>query len=132
MSKILAIVAAFLLFQPIGATVAMAAEYPEHLSKNVDATLKQKKAEKILLMLKAIGISDPDIREFAYKVEERTKDGYLMLHQEEVIGGKLSFRYKLKPNVSVRQLELQYVPDDSNFEYTARTNSVMMNYKFNF
>lgn len=124
--------AALLLIQPIIASMAAAAENPEHKHQNAKENLKQKKAEKLLMMMEAIGISDPDIKEFVYKVNGRMQDGYLMLHQEEIAGGKLSFRYQLKPRVKAKQLELKYVPDDSNFEYTARTNSIMVNYSFSF
>ncbi len=133
MNRILAVAAALLLIQPIEMGVATAAENPEHLTKDAGVSLKQKKSEKILIMLKALGISDPSLTEFVNNVEGRTKNGYLTLHQEDdVLGGTLSFRYEMKAKIGTKQIELHYAPKDSNFEYKARTNSVMMNYKLRF
>lgn len=132
MKRVLAIVAAFLLFDPIEASVATAAEKPEHLTTNASVASKQKKVEKFLMMLKAIGLSDPALTEVIYTVESRTKNGYLMLHQEDIADGVLSLGYKLQPKIGAKQLELKYTPKDSNFEYKAHTNSVMLEYKMKF
>lgn len=135
MNKILAVVAALLLIQLVElveTSVATAAENPEHLTKRADVSLKQKKAEKFLMMMKTIGISDPNLTALVRMVDSNTKNGYLTLHQEEIAGGTLSFTYKLEPKVGVKHLELLYVPKDSHIEYRARTNSMMVNYKLKF
>lgn len=135
MLKNLAVVAALLLAFII-TNVATAAENPEHFTKLADAKFKSKKSEKILKMIKAVGISDPDITNLVNQMDERTKDGYLTLHQEKIdggtLGGTLSLRYELHSGVKVKQLELRYAPDNSNMEYTARKSAVMANYKFKF
>ncbi|MEQ1789863.1 MAG: hypothetical protein ABL857_05405, partial [Rickettsiales bacterium] len=88
--------------------------------------------EKILFMIESLGISDPDISAFVYEIDNRTKDGYFMLHQKRVAGGTLSLRYALEPKISTRKVELLYAPDNSHTEYSVRTNSVMINYKLKF
>lgn len=131
----MAVVAALLLNLPITTGVAAAADNIGHSpEKQEDAKifLKQKKAEKIIVMLNSMGIDNPEIIEFVNTVNNRTKDGYLMLHQENITEGTVSLRYKLKPAIGIKQLELQYKPQDSNMEYRLHSNSVMVNYKFSF
>lgn len=132
MNKKLAVVAALLLVQPIIADVATAAENTERFKKNAGASLKQKRAEKILVMMRALGISHPDFTALVYDIDRRSKGRYLMLHEEKISGGTLSLRYTLEPKVSIKQIELLYVPEDSNTEYSVRTNAVMVNYKLKF
>ncbi len=132
MNRLFVVVAALLLVQPVKVNVAVAAENPEHFNKHADASLKQKKSEKLLMMMKSIGISDPNLTALVNIVDANTKNGYLTLHQEEIAGGTLSFSYKLEPKIGMKQLELLYVPKDSHVEYRARTNSVSVNYKLKF
>ncbi len=132
MNRLLVVVAALLLIQPIKIDVAAAAENPEHFTKHANANLKQKKAEKLLMMMKSLGISNPNITALVNTVDANTKNGYLMLHKEDLSSGTLSLSYKLEPKIGVKQLELLYIPKDSNTEYKARTNAVMVNYKLKF
>ncbi len=132
MNRLFVVVAALLLVQPVRVNVAVAAENPEHFNKHANGSLKQKKSEKLLMMMKSIGISDPNITALVNIVDANTKNGYLTLHQEEIAGGTLSFSYKLEPKIGVKQLEILYVPKDSHVEYRARTNSVSVNYKWKF
>ncbi len=137
MNKLLAVVAALLLIQlTIILCVAAAAENPEHLDKYANAPIKQKKVEKLLAMLRSIGISDPQITSFANEINERHKDGYFMLREERIetpmSEGNLTLRYATDRGVGIRQLELNYSPDDSHTEYSIRSNSAMVTYKLHF
>lgn len=132
MNKKLAVVAALLLVSPVVTDVAAAAENPNHLNKDAGASHKQKRAEKILLMMKALGISDPDITALVHDIDKRSRSGYLMLHEEKISGGSLSLRYTLEPRISTKQIELHYAPDNSNTEYSVRTNAVMVKYRLKF
>ena len=136
MNKMLAVVAALLLIQPTIIGVAAAAEDPEHLDKYAGAPLKQKKVEKLLAMLRTLGISDPQITSFANEINDRHKNGYFMLRQERIetpmSEGNLTLRYATDRGVGIRQLELNYTPDDSHTEYSVRTNAAMVTYKLHF
>jgi hypothetical protein len=139
MNKILSVVTALLPIMLIAVAslaieinVAVAAENPEHFSKDAGVSLKQKRAEKVLLMMKSLGISDPDITAFIREIDGRSKNGHLLLSEEKIAGGTLSLRYALEPKISAKQIELLYAPENSNTEYSVRTNSVMMNYKLKF
>lgn len=132
MNRLLVVVAALLLIQPIKTSVAAAAENPEHFTKHANASLKQKKAEKLLLMMKSIGISDPNLTSLVNEINDRSKNGYLMLREEKMSGGTLSLRYAIEPKINVKQLELLYVPENSHTEYSVRSNAVMVNYKLKF
>ncbi len=132
----MAVVAALLLIQPAITGVATAADSPEHFDKYADATLKQKKVEKLLAMLRSLGISDPQITSFANEINERHKDGYFMLHQERIetpmSNGSLTLRYATEGKIGIRQLELNYTPDNSHTEYSLRSNAAMVKYKLRF
>lgn len=132
MNKILAVVAAFLLTRLITISVALAAENPEYPTRDAGVFLKQKKSEKILFMMKSVGISDPDITALVNEIDGRSKDGYLMLYQEKISAGTLSLRYALEPKINAKQVELLYVPDHSHTEYSVRTNAAMVSYKLKF
>ncbi|MEZ5691540.1 MAG: hypothetical protein R3D71_07740 [Rickettsiales bacterium] len=127
-----AIVVALLLDLLIWSDVAIAADKNRHSSENVKVELKRKKMEKLLIMMNTVGVDNPKIISFIQIVNKHTKDGYLTLHKREMYDGTLSLRYKLSPKINSKQIELRYVPDDSNFEYSAKTNSLMVNYKFRF
>ncbi len=146
-------VAALLLIQNIFIhnKLAVAAENNEHSNRRyADANHKPKsqkafeeassknsrKAEKIIVMLKSIGISDRDTMELVNDIDARTNDGHFLLHEEKIssdfTNGSLSLRYDLQPRIKTKMLELHYTPDNSNTEYSIRTNSVMVNYNFSF
>ena len=136
MNKLLVVVAALLLVKPIEISVAAAAEKPEHFTQHANANHKQKKADKIIAMLKTLGISDPEVTSLVNEINTRSKDGYFMLREERIstgiTSGTLTVRYATKAKIGTKQLELLYAPDNSNTQYSVRTNAVMVNYKLNF
>ena len=136
MNRLLVVVAALLLVKPIEISVAAAAENPEHFTQHANANLKQKKADKILAILRTLGISDPEVTSLVNEINTRSKDGYFMLREERIetgiTSGTLTVRYATKAKIGTKQLELLYAPDNSNTEYSVRTNAVMVNYKLNF
>ncbi len=137
MNKTLAVVAALLLGQVAIINVAAAVEIPgnpgpEYLSKDTNASHKQKKAEKLLGMMKSVGISDSGIARLVNEVDANTKDGQLMLYKNEVAGGKISLRYEFNPDMNNKKLGLFYQPENSHTEYSVHTNGAMVRYKFKF
>lgn len=132
----LAVVAALLLIQPTKISVAAAADIPEQSHKYADAPLKQKKVEKLLAMLRTLGISDPEITSLANEIDERHKDGYFMLRQERIetpmSNGNLTLRYATEGKIGIKELELNYTPDNSHTEYSLRSNAAMVTYKLHF
>lgn len=133
MSKISVVVAALLLIM-IENHVAVAAEIPEHTTQYANASLKQKKVDKLLEMLRSIGISDPGITRLANEIDDSHRDGYFLLHEEQVENGNLSLRYTTENGggVGIKHFDLHYSPENSHTEYSVRSNSVMVNYKLNF
>ncbi|MEK6745649.1 MAG: hypothetical protein AABY33_01270 [Pseudomonadota bacterium] len=130
--RIISVVVAALLLVMIENHVAVAAENLEHKSKYANANLKQKKVDKILEMLRSIGISDPEITKLANEIGNRRGDGYFLLHEEQITGGNLSLRYVTEGKIGIKQLELHYAPENSNMQYSVRKNAAMMNYRLNF
>ena len=116
------LVVAALLLTTLTASNA-AADDPEHLSKN---------AQKIVATLNMFGINDPQIRDFIAEANSHVKNGYVNLATQEVMGGELSFRYALSVPGAPRRLELNYAPEDSHVNVTARTDSFMVTYKLKF
>ena len=128
------VVAALLLAQP--ANVAVAAEFPEqdHAYDLTDAGDKHtsKKARKVLVLLRAIGVNDPDVMEFVQGVDARSQDGYLTLHEEKLESGSLKLGYAMEGKVGIKQMELRYEPEDSHMTYSARPTGVLAQYKVKF
>lgn len=124
MSKTLAIATVLAL---LGGT-AIAAEPTE----SSDPEYQSKNARKFVKMLAAMGIDDPRVKNFVGDVDERVEDGYLRLAEERTMGGTLTLHYELSGGFGGKQAELLFTPDDSNFQYSARTNAVMMKYQLRF
>lgn len=126
-------VVAALLLVMIENHVAVAAEMPKHTQQYANGSVKQKKVDKLLEMLKSIGISDPEITRLVNEINSRHYDGYFLLYEERIAGGNLSFRYSTEGGgVGVKHFELLYAPEDSHTEYSLRSNVVTVNYKLNF
>ena len=129
MSKNLLVVAALLL---ASSSMAAAADISTHLTQNADQIRTQKRAEKIVMALSAVGISDPALTELVQEVSTRTKDGYFLIHEEKIADGRLRINYQTKPGLNLKQLELHYTPEDSHMEYYARKDAVMATYSLKF
>lgn len=91
-----------------------------------------KNAQKVLIILKNLGISDPDIKDFIDRVDSRSHDGYLHLTEEKAMGGKFELKYELDSRVSARQLQLTYTPNESRVQAIARTDGITVNYHLRF
>ena len=90
-----------------------------------------KNAQQVIAVLNTIGINKPEVQQFINDTDSQINNGYLNLSEQQTWGGKLSLHYQLD-GVGVRQLELQYRPTDSNFGVTARSDSLMIGYRFSF
>ena len=122
MSRTRLVVAALLL--TFLADVAAAAENPKHQSKN---------AGKTLVLLAAMGIDSAEVVDFVEYIDRRVDNGKIHIAEETVLGGKLSFGYRLEDKIGVKQFELRFTPSDrSNWAATATTEGVLVNYNIKF
>jgi len=119
--KVLAIAAALLMSLALS---AKAADSPEQQSTN---------AQKLLATLNQVGINSKEVTDFVTETDSRIdKKGTMPLAEEDIMGGKLSFRYDVKALPSGRQFELRYTPDDSHVNVVARTNILQVSYHLEF
>ncbi len=91
-----------------------------------------KKVRKVEVILNSLGINSAEVRQFIDAVDERVEGGYLNLAEDRIAGGRIVLHFQLGGGVTAKQLELKYTPDNSNWEATARTNAVMVNYRLQF
>lgn len=92
-----------------------------------------KKMQKVAAYLATIGINNPKIIAFTSTIGERIEeDKQLRLTEEHFDTGRLVLHYKMRPKLSTRQMQLKFQPYESHSEFTATTNSLMWNYKYNF
>lgn len=122
MVKIKSVVAALLLVATPNMAVA-AEDEPGQKSKN---------ARKALIILGHIGADSKEIRNFVEKIDSRIEGDYLTFAKERIETGTIRFHYRLGEGVRLKNFELQYAPDDSNWNATARPDSVMVNYSYKF
>jgi hypothetical protein len=119
------------LLLPFISGIAEAAQNPEQMSKK-----QSKHARATLVVLGEMGINQPEIVEFVNYVDKNLHHGYLRIAEERAFGGTLSLKYKFtgrdESPVSKRGPVLQYIPDNSHWEYTAGTEGVMVNYRLKF
>lgn len=99
------------------------AEEVQELSKN---------SKKIIIIMNSVGLNNKDLHQLVHYVDSRVDDGYFNITEEQVVGGKISLQYELGTKIGTEQFQLKYAPENSNFEYTARTNAVMVNYNLKF
>ena len=121
MTKLALVVAALLLTGL--ACNAVAAEEKKRQSKN---------AAKVLATLEKIGLKGDEIKNLISEIDDRVERKHLRIFsQEERDGGRLILRYKLSTNVSSRRFELFYTPaSDSGWTFSAKTDAVMLNYRY--
>lgn len=117
------LVVALLLLAMMQSPVAAAENTPERQSKN---------ARKILVFLGSIGINDPDVKKFISRADSHIKNGYLTLSEERMAGGTLTLHYQLSNGIGVKNVELKFAPDNSNWQATARKDQVMVRYQYKF
>lgn len=106
--------------------VALASEPPEEKDS------KTSKAEKVIVVLAAVGLDTKEVKGIVRYVDENTNDGYFRIAEERTGEGTLKLHYALEGGVSSKQVELRYTPDDSNFLYTARRTGAMVQYQLKF
>lgn len=114
------VVAALLLALP---QVAQAAEKPDRRSDN---------ARKVMVLLGAIGVDSNDAKSFVNDMNSRIEDNTLNIAKDRVGEGTLKLHYRLGQGLRLKNVELQYAPDDSNWKAVARPDSVMLNYQYKF
>ncbi|MGE0755106.1 MAG: hypothetical protein AB7L92_08115 [Alphaproteobacteria bacterium] len=121
MVRITLVVAALLLAsQPEG---AIAADKPDKRSEN---------ARKVTILLGALGVNSNDAKSLVQNIDSRIEDNTLNIAKDRVGPGTLKLHYRLGEGVSLKNVELQYAPDNSNWKAVARPDSVMVQYKYNF
>lgn len=90
-----------------------------------------KKAQKVLIALHAVGMTDPKVAEFVHAADARIDDGRLRLAEGKLNGGKLTLGYELD-GIGVDRLQLNYQPEDARLNYTATPESVAVRYQLKF
>lgn len=115
------VVAALLL--TVTGEVALAADPPEHPSKN---------ARPALVLLAQLGLDNAELVEFADYVDQKIEKDRFHIAQDRYYGGTLEFNYVLSGKPHPKQLELRYAPDNSNFEATAGTDRLLVYYRLKF
>ncbi|MDX1975733.1 MAG: hypothetical protein SFT92_08700 [Rickettsiales bacterium] len=100
--------------------------------------MKSEKTQKALIVLGAIGINSTDALDFIQMIDDNIEDGYFWIAERPLGGGSLMLRYQLDKKSDIysykdkRQIELRYVPENSNFQAYARPDRVVIEYKLKF
>lgn len=105
---------------------------PAAAAESENGDFQSKKARKIIEYLNTLGINDPHIKFLIEQADARTKDGYLTLSEEKIPGGNLKLRFEYGNGLGIKRMELQFTPNDSNWQAIARTDRVMVNYNYKF
>lgn len=80
-----------------------------------------------------MGINSSEVVDFVEYIDRRVDNGKIHIAEETVLGGKLSFGYRLEDKIGVKQFELRFTPSDrSNWAATATTEGVLVNYNIKF
>src|SRR4051812_25037104 len=117
------LVVAALLLTGLVRVAAAAESTSEHQSKN---------AQRVLFVLKSVGVNNPDVHSFVQEADRHIDHGYYNLAEERMLGGKVQLRYKLGLP-SPRRMELSYTPSEvSHMRVTASTRGVMVTYHLDF
>jgi hypothetical protein len=90
------------------------------------------KAQKIITTLENMGINNHYIFSLVDTVDERVKDKYFTLGEEQIAGGSLKFGYSLESGFHPGDPELRFTPEDSNSSYIAHRDGVGYSYKLKF
>lgn len=94
---------------------------------------KSKSARKALVILGHMGVDSKEIRSLVNEIDSRIEGDYLTFAKERLAdSGTIRFHYRLGEGMKLKNIELQYVPDNSNWNATARPDSVMVNYTYKF
>jgi hypothetical protein len=88
----------------------------------------KRKAEKIIGILNAVGITHPLVAETAHYIKENSRDDYFYFSENKNQNLNFGLRHELG-TPKLERLELYMQPDDSNYVYTLSTEAVMVRYK---
>lgn len=106
-----------------------------HASEAAAAAAKHtsKKAAKVIATLEMLGIKNKHINHLVEEVDKRVDGKYLRISEDTLMGGPVVLRYHMGSKMGIKQLELHYQPaKDSKFSVSAHTDSVMINYRYEF
>lgn len=124
-------VLAFGIFLHINVNAMAEGEKPVPLDSQEKKVLKHKNAEKVLAFLKVVGMKSDFVKDAAYFIDDRSEDGYFRIHEEKVGGINMQFRYDLG-GFHKENFEINFRPEDSNLEFNANPEKVMLKYKAEF
>ena len=98
-----------------------------------DTEQRNKRAQKVLATLRMLGIANPKLNTLVTEATSHVEqDGYFYVADQKMDDGRLALRFECRGIPKLRQLELSYVPKDSNYSLTANTRGVMFNYHYDF
>jgi len=98
---------------------------------------KSKSARQLLATLDSVGINNEEVKNLIAQADARVEQNYFYFDEQPAMGGKLALRLNLNtsdttdPMGKNKLLELNYAPNDSQFQVTARTDGVMVSYHLN-
>lgn len=94
---------------------------------------RNKRAQKVLATLEMLGIAHPEIKNLVMEAQEHVEeDGYFYIADHKMEEGRVALRFEYRGVPKLRQLQLSYVPKDSNYSLTATTRGVMLRYHYEF
>lgn len=104
----------------------------ESLDDNLAEREKDKrKAEKIIGILHAVGMTHPIVAETAHYIKENSRDDYFYFTQKKHENLNLGLRHELG-TPKLERLELYMQPEDSDYIYTLSTEAAMVRYSVEF
>ena len=91
----------------------------------------KRKAEKIIGLLKAVGLTHPIVAETTYYVQKNIHDDYFYFTEKKYDNYSLGLRHEVG-TPKFERLELFYQPDDSDYVYTVSPEAALIRYKVEF
>ena len=135
MRKVLLIIALTIFLHPVQEARA---EGKEKLPKNSVSfqedpkkLSKSQKTQKVIEVLKVVGMNNKAVRDTVYFVEANSKDGYLVLREKRYNGVRMQLRYEMS-GMQSKNVQLNFKPEGANYEINANPQSIMMHYKIEF
>lgn len=123
-------VAAFSVFLLMGINAAAEGEKPSPKFSQ-DKKDKYEDAEKVIAVLKVAGIYSDTVKDVAYFVDERVEGKYFNVASYNYHGIDMSFRYDLG-GIDKENIELNFRPEESNYELNMNPERVVLRYQIKF
>jgi len=107
------------------------AEAEDHNNYLAKSEKQKRKAEKIIGLLHAAGLTSPLVERTAVYIQQNSHDDYFYFSEKKYDRFSLGLRHELG-TPKLERLELFLQPDDANYVYTVSPEAVMVRYKVEF